>query len=268
MLGGQEDSGVQWILEDVVGWGAPGGTLAPVQKPRQAGAWGGLSYSKNRSIVVKGVTTAPTAALTSDALDRLIDACSLDFSALTVVESGRSRWSNVRRDGDVLPVWLSSTAFWWSVQFVALDPRKFGSALTGTTQLAVSSGGLTVPFTVPFPISSTVVSSQVALINPGNTTGPVVVRFDGPVSQPTVTQRGPTGVPLVYSSSLVLASGEWLLVDMEARTALANGQSSRAGFTTSRQWFGFDPGVNVFSFASPVYDAGASMTVTATPSWK
>ena len=141
MLGGQEDSGVQWVLEDVSGWGASAGTLSPVEKPRQAGAWAGYSYSKSRSIVLKGTTSAPTAGLASDALDRLIDACSLDSFVLSVVESGRSRWTNVRRDGDVLPVWLGATTFSWSVQVVALDSRKFGTQLTGSTLLPMTSGG-------------------------------------------------------------------------------------------------------------------------------
>ena len=268
ILGGQEDSGVQWILEDIQGWGAPGGTLAPMQKPRQAGMWGGYSFAKGRPMVLKGTTSAPTAGLASDALDRLIDAFSLDSVVLTVVESGRSRWTNVRRDGDVLPVWLGATAFSWSVQVVSLDSRKFGAALTGSTLLPLTSGGLTVPFTVPFTISSTVLSGQVPLTNPGNEVGPVTIRVDGPAVGPVITHTGITGSSLVFASSLVLAAGEWLTINMESRTAMANDQASRSGYITSRGWFGFDPGVNVFSFTASGYNAASLMTVTATPSWK
>ena len=84
----REDSGVQWILDEngIQGWGAPGGTMSPKPKTRQMGAWGGLSYAKQRPLVASGVCIAPTPALASDALDRLNAACSLDDAVMTVSE--------------------------------------------------------------------------------------------------------------------------------------------------------------------------------------
>lgn len=264
----QEDSGVQWILDEngVVGWGAPGGTLAPTQKVRQRGAWGGNSYSEARPMTMAGVCRAPSAALASDAKDRLADACSLDDTTMTVVESGRSRWCTVRRDGPVLDPWISDTSFSWSIQVVALDPRKLGAPLTGSTALPSSSGGLTVPFTVPFAINSTVVSGQVSLFNPGNETGPVTMRIDGPCVGPVITHVG-SGLQLIFAASLTLGAGEFLLVDMEAHTAMAQGQSSRANWITSRGWSGFEPGSNTWAFTAASSSA-ALLTVTCTPADK
>lgn len=262
-----EDSGVQWITESVTGLGAPAGTLAPVQKPRQAGAWAGLSYATPRSMVISGTTAAPTAALALDALDRLNVAFSLDEVPMTVVQGGISRTVNVRRDGDVLPVWLSDTVFTWSVQVAALDPRMFGTPVSGSTLLPMTTGGLVLPLGIPFDIPSTVVSGQLALTNPGNETGPVVCRIDGPATGPQITHVG-SGLALTLASSLVLGAGEWLTIDMEARTVMANDQSSRNGYITSRGWFGFDPGVNVFSFTAVGYNAASLLTVNAIPAWK
>jgi hypothetical protein len=262
-----EDSGVQWLMSDFTGWdGTPGGTLAPKQKTRAAGAWGGLSYAKARTLVATGTCVAPTAALASDALDRLNNACSLDDTIMTVSESGRLRSCTVRRDGDILPKRIGPTAFDWSVQFVAVDPRKFGTPLTGSTLLPSSSGGLTVPFTVPFAINSTVVSGQVNLFNPGNETGPVTMRIDGPCVGPVITHVG-SGLRLVFSASLTLGAGEFLLIDMEAQTVMAQGQSSRANWITSRGWSGFEPGNNTWAFTAASATT-ARLTVTATPADK
>jgi len=261
-----DDFGVTWILDEngVVGWGAPGGTLSPTQKPRQRGAWAGRSYAQPRPMTMAGTCIAPTAALASLALDRLIDACSLDDTTLTVVESGRSRWCTVRRDGPVLPPqWIGTCAFTWSIQVVALDPRKLGAPLTDSTGLPSSTGGLVVPVTVPFAINSTVVSGQVSLFNPGNETGPVTLRIDGPVTGPVITHVG-SGLQLIFSASLTLGAGEFLLVDMEAHTAMAQGQSSRANWIVSRGFSGFEPGPNTWAFTAASTSA-ALLTVTATP---
>jgi len=263
----REDSGVEWIMGDITGWGAPGGTRAPKPKTRQMGAWGGLSYAKQRTLVAAGVCIAPTAALASDALDRLIDACSLDEAVLSVSESGRVRWTTVSRDGDVLPTWIGATVFKYSVQFVALNPRKFGTPITASTHLPSSSGGLTIPYTIPYSINATQVSGQVSIFNPGNETGPVVMRLDGPCVGPVITHVG-SGLRLTFAASATLGVGEWWDIDHEGQSVLAQGQATRAQFITSRQWSGLEPGSNTWAFTAASYSSGALLTVTGTPADK
>jgi hypothetical protein len=220
-------------------------------------------------MVATGACFAPSADAAADALDRLIAACSLDETLLTVAEPSRARWCMARRDGEVIPSWLGDDAFEYSVQFAADDPRKLGTALTGSTGLPSSSGGLTVPFTVPYSINSTVVSGQVSLFNPGNETGPVTMRIDGPITGPVITHVG-SGLQLVFSASLVLGVGEFLDINMDdfphdgmqAHTVMAQGQSSRANWITSRGWSGFEPGPNTWAFTA-VSGASALLTVTA-----
>ena len=172
----------------------------------------------------------------------------------------------MRRDGDVLPTWVGATVFKYSVQFVAVDPRKFGVPLTGSTLLPSSSGGLTVPFTVPFAINSTVITGHVSLFNPGNEVGPVTMRIDGPCVGPVITHVG-SGLPRIISLSLTLGAGEFLLIDCEAQSVLAQGQSGRSNWITSRQWSGLEPGNNTWSFAAASYST-ALLTITATPADK
>ena len=180
VLTGADSSGVLWGTDTLQGWGSPASTIAPVQKPRQNGAWGGLAYSKARSVVISGQTVAPTRALLSASVDTLASAVDLLGTTLTVVESGLSRSMTVRRDGDVALTLKpgADLTYWWSIQLVAVDPRKLGASLTQATTLPATSGGLTIPFTIPFTIASTVISGQVSMTNPGNETGPVQLRID------------------------------------------------------------------------------------------
>ena len=265
---GLDAYGVQWSVHDSPGLGASRPTIAPVQKPRQPGAWAGLSYSEARHIALSGIVVAPTQDLLTAAFDRLIDAASLDTFVLTVVEGSRTRFHNVRREDEVITTYITDTIASWSIQFVALDPRKFGTSLISSTLLPSVTGGLTLPFTLPFTLASTVVSGQVSLTNPGNSTGSVILRIDGPCVGPVVTRTGVTGSSLVFASSLVLNAGEWLTVDGDKQTALANDQANRASYITARGWPKFEPGVNVFSFTASGYNAVSMLTITATPAWR
>ncbi|MFF1633977.1 hypothetical protein [Leifsonia sp. NPDC058248] len=266
----KDAAGVEWYLSNIAGWGAPQGTLKPVQKPRQAGAWAGLSYAQGRSLVVSGAVVAPTPELAVAALDNLISAVSLDDTLLTVYEpGGMIRTVTVRRDGDVLPVWESSVAFTFSAQVFAADPRKLGPVMSGSTGMPATSGGLIIPHTIPFAIASTVIAGQISMFNPGNEIGSVVLRIDGPCVGPVITHSSSTTrTALVFSSSLALGVGEWLTVDMDSHVTLGNDQANRASYITSRGWSGFDPGENTWAFTAPAFNPAALLTVTATPAWQ
>jgi hypothetical protein len=109
----------------------------------------------------------------------------------------------------------------------------------------------------------------VAFNNPGNDTGPVVLRIDGPCTGPVVTHTSATAsTALVFASNLVLGAGEFLLVDMDKKSALGNGQASRSAYITSRSWSGFDPGANVWSFTAAIFDPASLLTVTTQPAWR
>jgi len=89
------------------------------------------------------------------------------------------------------------------------------------------------------------------------------MRIDGPIVGPIITHVG-SGLQLVFSASLTLGVGEFLLVDMEAHSVLAQGQSNRSNWVTSRGWSGMEPGANTWSFAAASGTTGL-LTVTGTP---
>jgi len=265
-FGRVDEFGVDWAIDadGFDGWGATESTINPVSKPRSAGAWAGNAYDKARYVAAKGRFYAPTPEAARAALDRLNMAVSLDDALLTVVEGGLSRSLMVRKTGNIIHKWVMPLAAEWSFQVVALDSRKLGATQTASTQLPSTSGGLTVPFTVPFSIDATQVSGQVTLTNSGNTAGPVTARIDGPCVGPVVTHKGANCGALVFAASLVLGSGEWLDIDYGKRQVLANGQASSKGYITARGWSTFEPGANTWSFTAASYTAGAKLTITAT----
>lgn len=267
---GRVDSfGVDWAIDadGFDGWGATGSTRQSQQRVRQSGGTSGRGYAKPRPLSFMGRAYAPTPELARDALDRLNAAVSINDTLLTVYEPGLTRHMAVYRSDDVIPKWQMPTILSWAFGMQSDDWRKFGADLTGVTFLPSSTGGLTIPFTIPFTINAVQVSGQVSLFNPGNDTGPVKLRIDGPCQGPVITHVG-SGLSLVFSASLVLGAGEWLDIDMENQTVLANGQSSRSGYVTSRGWAGFEPGLNTWAFTAQGYDPAAKLTVIATPSWQ
>lgn len=258
--------GVTYLAQTLEGWGAPATTLASQQKPRGHGTWSGESWLQGRTIVVGGVLHGPDPLSVSAAVDDLLAACSLDPTLLVVSESGRDRTCMVRQQDIVQVSWVSEVAAFWSIQVVADDPRKYGTAVTGSTNLPSSSGGLAIPITIPIAINATTVSGLVSITNLGNIAAPVMVRFTGPVTGPKVVHVQTQKV--WAAAGAVLGAGEFWTVAMPSRQVLAQGQSSRAGYATQRDAMELLPGPNDFAFSADSYDAASLMTVTAASAWK
>jgi len=258
----------QWVTDSLRGWQGPASSVTTVKRPRSDGAIAGTGYRMQRTVSLRGHIVAPTADLLDDALDALNAAASLTPVNLSVLDpDGSTRYAVVQRQDEVLAEKVTATYAAYSVQLLAPDPRKFTAALSATTALATTTGGLTFPMTFPYTIDATTVSGEVSLTNDGTVAGPVTMRVDGPCTGPVIT-HSPSGAVLSFASSFVLSTGEWLDIDMDRRTVLANGQSSRSKWLTSRGWSTFEPGGNTWSFEAATYDAGSRLTVTATPAWE
>lgn len=258
-------AGVLWICEDVQGWGSPGGTLQLTQRPAGHGSWAGDSYLKSRVMEVKGSLHAPDHATAVAALDRLYAAVSLDATPLVVTEAGLERMCMVRRQDDVLPTWESDTVVVWSAQVVAPDPRKYGPEQTATTGLPSTVGGLVWPVTWPIRWDATAASGVISVYNAGKLATPARLVVAGPVPGPRVALVG-SGRELAWD--LELADGQWLDVDTGEYTSLINGQVSRDGAMTSRDWFELPPGVSEIAFNAAVYNAAARLSVVWRSAWQ
>lgn len=267
-FGAVDANSVSWTLTSLQGWGSPKSSIKVASNVRQPGAWAGDGYLTERYLTVNLTLSAPSPEALNTALDSLYQTVQMAPSMLTVTQSGVARSMMVRRAAaDMVEGRVSSVFATPSFQVVALDGRKLGVPLTGTTGVASTTGGLTVPFTVPVSINATVQSGTIGMTSLGNTDGPVTLLIHGPLSGPSVAHVN-SGLTLTFASSLTLGASEFLLVDMDAHTALAQGQAPRSQFITSRQWFSLQPGDNEFQFTASSASPGCYLTVTATPAWQ
>lgn len=264
----EDVTGVQWVLEDLKGWGSPGSTAKPTQRARGHGATMSEAYLTQRTLVGDGAIITTDPAVLTAAIDQLIAAVTLEQFPLTVAEPGQLRTVMVQRQDDVLITKLNAYEANFSFQVVAKDPLKYGDLISDSTVLPSSTGGLVRPSTWPRTWSGVTNSGLISIVNAGNFPSPVWMRIDGPVPAGgwAATHIGKKQT-LSFASSLALAAGEFVTVDNERREVLAQGQAARSGYVTSRGWFNLDPGVNEIAFSAQNYSSTARLTVSTKPTW-
>lgn len=266
ILGATDSQGVIWKVTSMKGWASPNVTLQLLQRARAHGATASESFFKPRVLEVSGTIRAPSLAALDDAVDRLSTAVALGDTDFIVSEVGRSRHCSVRRSGEVIVDYVTDTLAKYSIIVTAKDPRKYGDLATFTTALPSSSGGRTYPATYPITYTGVSTSGLVRVTNSGNMPAPVWFRVDGPIAAGgwsiTHVQK-----QLTFSSSVALNSGDYVTVDMDRREVLAQGQSPRSGWVTSRGWFSLDPGPNDISFGAANYSASALLTIQSMSAW-
>lgn len=267
-FGGNVDAnGVLWFPEQLQGWGSPKGTLTVTQKPRAHGGYRSESFLTPRTITVAGTIQAPTSALLAQARHALNAACSLNDTTFSVTEYGETLSATVTRQDEVLYGDETETWTTFSIQLVAEDPLRYGTPITATTNMASTSGGLTLPVTLPLTIGATVIAGTVGIFNPGDIASNFKMRIDGPGPGPVITVVNAAG-EFILSSTYTLGSGNWLDIDTSAQSMRENGQASRSGYLETAQWPMFVPGNNSFSLSGHSYSASTLLTVYASPAYQ
>ena len=148
------------------------------------------------------------------------------------------------------------------VEWAATDPRLYALTESSTIiSLPTTSGGLTFSVTPNLTFGSVSTGGEADLSNAGTfQTGPVV-KITGPVTDPSL-ENVTTGKTWDYTGTI--ASGDYLLVDMEDRTVLLNGTASRySNLTASSEFWDLEPGTNTIQFRAAAYTAS-----TATVTWR
>ncbi|TFD09827.1 hypothetical protein E3T26_14460 [Cryobacterium sp. TMT1-21] len=255
-----DTDGTVWLVQKFGGWsGEPESYLDVNRKPRQGGAWAGDGFTGERVMPIGGLITARTPALLNAAIRSLKAAVTNAPFRMEVSESGEVGWCMAQKQGETLAPRITDLVAQFSIQVVALDPRKLGATVTGSTRLPSTTGGLAIPYTIPYSINAAQVTGQISLRNTGNVAGPIFGRIDGPCVGPVVTH----GSQVLSLPLLTLGAGEWLDIDFEKREVLANGQASRNTFIGQRGWSTFEPGPNTWSFTAASYTPGAQLSITA-----
>lgn len=150
--------------------------------------------------------------------------------------------------------------------FVALDPTIYSGTLhSEILTLPVVTGGLTVPFTVPFTIGASVLSGRRQVTNAGTATVGLTLRIDGPVEDPRVSVLA-DGTVTTLTIGLTLLAGQWLEVDTGARTVYLNGTSSRRG-SAYGGWPMLPSGAHELAFDAATYEASAQLSASWRDAW-
>lgn len=270
LLNHTDSAGVTWVLEEFNWDDAPGSTVELSRRARGHGSTASEAFNQSMVYTLAGTILAPDVAAGVAARDALVSAVTLDDFQLTVGESGAPvKHSMVRRQDQPIIKRINKTDRTFSIQVVAKDPLKYGDLITESTALPSSSGGLVYPVTYPVTYTGVSNTGVLRINNTGNAQAPVWLRVDGPVPAGgwTVTHVGKKE-SLTFSSSLALVTGEFVTVDMNRREVLAQGQSPRAGWVTSRGWFTLDPGDNDIAFSAQNYSSTALLTVATKPAWQ
>jgi Siphovirus-type tail component, C-terminal domain len=182
------------------------------------------------------------------------------------VAGGGIRRLNVRPRKLALPV---ETKFYYrqpvaSVEFFATDPRIYDDTQQSlATGLVASVAGLTWNLSWNLNWGGASTGNSFTATNGGTFSTPFTVRFDGPVTNPSV-ENVTTGEKLKLSADggLVLGVGEYVELDTDARTVLLGGTASRySKLSSDSTWFDLPPGNTTLRFLGTT--AGSpTMTVT------
>lgn len=245
VLNGPPDSnGVQITCASITGWG-PAATTGGVQQ--RSGRHGGSNprqYYAPLILTLAGMVRAPSRALRELAVDDLNNRLDLALFDLVVTET-IPKLVRARVNREV--TWDDDTdvLYRYQAEVICPDPFKYGTTLQSLTLgLPASSGGLRVPIRAPIQVTGTTVSGDGLASNAGNFAAVPLVRIDGPVTNPVITNLT-LGRSVSYLDTL--AAGEYVLIDMGNWAALLNGTSSRSGRLSGTPW-AIQPGANTLSF--------------------
>ena len=116
--------------------------------------------------------------------------------------------------------------------FVATTPIRYSGELNELDiTLPVYSGGLTVPFSVPFSIDGFAVGGSALAENQGTMESAPLFHITGPVVKPKIIVKRPDGQINTITIDIDIPAGYWLDIDCGKRTVVLNNTASRRGQT-------------------------------------
>lgn len=258
-----DDYGVTWLLEKVSGWtGTPAPTGDSTQRAGDHGVFTSPAFLPGRVIAVEGSFRADWAT-SNAAIGRLAAAVPIsDLDTLTVYAADSGLQAMVRQEGELLiDQNVATTSF--SFSLLAPDPRRYSvDTTTVSTHLPTTTGGLSLPVTLPLTIGATVASGVLSVTNDGNMATRPTLTVTGPCPAFSITHRQ-SGRTLRFADSI--AAGRSLVIDTDRKRALLDGTAARV---VTGSWFEYAPGVNDVSFSAATYDSGALLTSTHRSAWR
>lgn len=253
-----DSNGVKWTVGVLDGWGSPAPTGGVQQRSGQHGGTDPRQYLGPRTLMVSGLIKAPSRGLRQDADHKLKAACKLDLFDFTVTET-IPLFVRARRQGTVQLRDETDRDTSWQVELICPDPRIYSTTLEELVlQPPAASGGLRVPIRVPIRITGTSVSGDGLATNGGTVASWPVVRIDGPITDPSVTNVT-TSQTVTWNGTLAL--GEYVVIDMGGQSALLMGQVDYTGRLSPDAFWAVQPGDNLIAFRGSAVGVGAQAEV-------
>lgn len=159
------------------------------------------------------------------------------------------------------PIQEGAAILRWNAQFMAEDPRAYTQAETQSVgiALAAASGGMLMPFTFPFTFATSG-GGTVSVTNAGNRPTPGKYRIYGSCVNPQIVLLG-SGLRLAFTGTV--AAGDYLEVDVSARTIRLNGSTNRQNLLdpAASTWFELAVGTNNLQLVASDFDGAARLEV-------
>lgn len=237
-------------------------------RPSAHGSLNDTRYTEGRLIVLDGrvFSTSSFAAATSEfrtvagaALETLDEgAALLKWSE----DGGLALQSLVKLHGELdPPVEVGPNVLAYQAQFFAADPRAYSQTLSTSTggTLTTSPGGWVAPETPPIVFSISA-GGTAAVNNAGNRPTPPVFRVYGQCVNPQILLVGTTSRIALTGT---VSAGDYLEVDVAARSITVNGTSSALNFldAANTTWFELPKGISTIQLLAPTFDTASRVDV-------
>lgn len=256
--------GNRWIIEDLDGWWElPAPTMGEVDRAySEDGSFYEPGRFESRVIRMKGRILPPNRTQNANNIARQEFNRRLQLvrrtGLLRVLESpelGGGKQSEVVIVARPLvsPKDANGTIR-FDVQFRAPDPRKYSIDLEKAVAfiLAGEEKGRTYDLTYKRNYEGSQSNNTVNVFNRGDYNTYGILRFHGPVDDPSATHLE-SGKSISFEG-LRIVPGQYLDVDLMNKTVLMDsGVSMRSKMTPDSQWFNFEPGNNKVSYSGTQY---------------
>ena len=146
-------------------------------------------------------------------------------------------------------------------EFYCPDPRYYDYTTQIATMTYTAPLGRTYPRVYPLTYGGGSQTQTAAITNNGQTATYPIITIYGPVTNPVV---GSTTANAALSFNYTMAQSDVIVIDLQYKTILLNGNPARNLLLGSSQWFAATPGANYFYFTG----TGTTYGVTnATVQW-
>lgn len=274
--GGTDSNGNTWWVTKETGWSdSPPPRPGRTDRPWTHGQYRIPNYKTARVIGLSGWTACPSAVARRQAEHQLSALCwdPSRLYTLACTEETGTLSSLVELDATTsVQIQRGGFDLAWSLQVAAPDPRKYAGAVSGSTGVAASTGGLTWPLDWStgggLNWGTTTSSGQVTIANSGTADTWPTITFaanGGTIVNPAALDQ--SGNLLAFNLTLTGTDVLVLSTNPIGQSVLYNGVDRRASMT-SAQWWSIYPGnTDVIAFQAQSTAGSPTMTVSAAPAY-